>query len=121
MGSVWIGGGSTYGIVSVPERSKGVDSSSTVFALVGSNPTADSLLRLLKVPRIMLSCFHDSVTHGSDFLLGVADHAFARFFYPSFFLSRLIHLSRAHSISWLRSVYALNTFAARSRRVCCTL
>ncbi len=27
--------------VSVPERSKGVDSSSTVFALVGSNPTAD--------------------------------------------------------------------------------
>lgn len=28
-------------IVSVPERSKGVDSSSTVFALVGSNPTAD--------------------------------------------------------------------------------
>ena len=29
-------------MVSVPERSKGVDSSSTVFALVGSNPTADS-------------------------------------------------------------------------------
>ena len=28
-------------MVSVPERSKGVDSSSTVFALVGSNPTAD--------------------------------------------------------------------------------
>jgi hypothetical protein len=28
--------------VSVPERSKGVDSSSTVFALVGSNPTADN-------------------------------------------------------------------------------
>ena len=28
--------------VSVPERSKGVDSSSTVFALVGSNPTADT-------------------------------------------------------------------------------
>ncbi len=25
----------------MPERSKGVDSSSTVFALVGSNPTAD--------------------------------------------------------------------------------
>ena len=29
-------------MVSVPERSKGVDSSSTVFALVGSNPTADT-------------------------------------------------------------------------------
>ena len=29
-------------VVSVPERSKGVDSSSTVFALVGSNPTADT-------------------------------------------------------------------------------
>ena len=29
--------------VSVPERSKGVDSSSTVFALVGSNPTADTV------------------------------------------------------------------------------
>uniref|UniRef100_A0AAV1TZY8 Uncharacterized protein n=1 Tax=Peronospora matthiolae TaxID=2874970 RepID=A0AAV1TZY8_9STRA len=28
--------------VSVPEWSKGVDSSSTVFALVGSNPTADT-------------------------------------------------------------------------------
>ncbi len=39
----------TYGLVgvilvSVPERSKGVDSSSTVFALVGSNPTADTVL-----------------------------------------------------------------------------
>ena len=33
-----------YDIVSVPERSKGVDSSSTVFALVGSNPTTDTLL-----------------------------------------------------------------------------
>lgn len=33
-------------IVSVPERSKGVDSSSTVFALVGSNPTADMRARL---------------------------------------------------------------------------
>ena len=39
-------GGSFYSIVSVPERSKGVDSSSTVFALVGSNPTADRLLHL---------------------------------------------------------------------------
>ena len=29
-------------VVSVPEWAKGVDSSSTVFALVGSNPTADS-------------------------------------------------------------------------------
>ena len=29
-------------MVSVPERSKGVDSSSTVFALVSSNPTADT-------------------------------------------------------------------------------
>lgn len=34
-------GGSVLFVVSVPERSKGVDSSSTVFALVGSNPTAD--------------------------------------------------------------------------------
>ncbi|KAE8901430.1 hypothetical protein PF003_g14767 [Phytophthora fragariae] len=34
-------GVSVFFIVSVPERSKGVDSSSTVFALVGSNPTAD--------------------------------------------------------------------------------
>ena len=33
----------TLSIVSVPERSKGVDSSSTVFALVGSNPTADTI------------------------------------------------------------------------------
>ena len=32
-----------FDIVSVPERSKGVDSSSTVFALVGSNPTADTI------------------------------------------------------------------------------
>ena len=30
----------------MPERSKGVDSSSTVFALVGSNPTADMLAPL---------------------------------------------------------------------------
>lgn len=36
-------GGVTLSIVSVPERSKGVDSSSTVFALVGSNPTADTI------------------------------------------------------------------------------
>ena len=35
--------GVTLSIVSVPERSKGVDSSSTVFALVGSNPTADTI------------------------------------------------------------------------------
>ena len=34
----------------MPERSKGVDSSSTVFALVGSNPTADSLLHFLELP-----------------------------------------------------------------------
>lgn len=34
-------------IVSVPERSKGVDSSSTVFALVGSNPTADTTFYFL--------------------------------------------------------------------------
>ena len=33
-------------LVSVPERSKGVDSSSTVFALVGSNPTADIIFCL---------------------------------------------------------------------------
>lgn len=37
---VWLG----LQNVSVPERSKGVDSSSTVFALVGSNPTADTIL-----------------------------------------------------------------------------
>jgi hypothetical protein len=40
-GFVLFCGGSVSFIVSVPERSKGVDSSSTVFALVGSNPTAD--------------------------------------------------------------------------------
>ena len=33
-----------YKCVNVPERSKGVDSSSTVFALVGSNPTVDIYL-----------------------------------------------------------------------------
>lgn len=38
--------GSVTFVVSVPERSKGVDSSSTVFALVGSNPTADMAARL---------------------------------------------------------------------------
>ena len=44
---VYVCGGKIHFIVSVPERSKGVDSSSTVFALVGSNPTADSLLHFL--------------------------------------------------------------------------
>lgn len=39
-----VGGISKECAVSVPERSKGVDSSSTVFALVGSNPTADIAL-----------------------------------------------------------------------------
>jgi len=39
--------------VSVPERSKGVDSSSTVFALVGSNPTADNLCLLSRLPRLL--------------------------------------------------------------------
>ena len=43
-------GGKTYFIVSVPERSKGVDSSSTVFALVGSNPTADNLHHFVQQP-----------------------------------------------------------------------
>ena len=41
-------GASTYDIVSVLERSNGVDSSSTVFALVGSNPTADMLATFVK-------------------------------------------------------------------------
>ena len=43
-------GGKTYFIVSVPERSEGVDSSSTVFALVGSNPTADNLHHFVQQP-----------------------------------------------------------------------
>ena len=38
-------------IVSVPEWSKGVDSSSTVFALVGSNPTADKYITFANATR----------------------------------------------------------------------
>ena len=37
-------------IVSVPEWSKGVDSSSTVFALVGSYPSADIARTRAKAP-----------------------------------------------------------------------
>ncbi|KAL3667194.1 hypothetical protein V7S43_007429, partial [Phytophthora oleae] len=43
----------------VPERSKGVDSSSTVFALVGSNPTADIIYSVswsLLVVRGLVAC-----------------------------------------------------------------
>ena len=42
-----VGGIRTESAVSVPERFKGVDSSFTVFALVGSNPTADMVLDFL--------------------------------------------------------------------------
>jgi hypothetical protein len=37
----------------VPERSKGVDSSSTVFALVGSNPTADNMYSVSRSPVVV--------------------------------------------------------------------
>ena len=72
----------------------------------------------------MLPCFHASVTPCSAFLRGVARSRVCPVLLPFFFslsLSRLIHLSRAHSMSSLRNAYALNTFAASSRCVCCTL
>ena len=66
-------------MVSVPERSKGVDSSSTVFALVGSNPTADTPTPVadLSARRLLV--------------------ALARAFFTFFFLSRFSHLSRPHT------------------------
>ena len=59
-------------VVSVPERSKGVDSSSTVFALVGSNPTADMLAPLTGTSVSFARC--------------LLAHAFAEAFSPFFLI-----------------------------------
>lgn len=53
-GCVWFCGRSVRFVVSVPERSKGVDSSSTVFALVGSNPTADNVYSVSWSPPLVV-------------------------------------------------------------------
>ena len=70
-------GGSAYIIVSVPERSKGVDSSSTVFALVGSNPTADMTTPLTgtSVPFCAASARSRVCTGLFTFLLSLSLHS----------------------------------------------
>lgn len=65
------GGMSMKSAVSVPERSKGVDSSSTVFALVGSNPTADIVLDFL-----VLMCYASAMP-------GSLTPLYGQFGYPS--------------------------------------
>lgn len=78
-------------IVSVPERSKGVDSSSTVFALVGSNPTADIPTPLL---RVFLLCIDDFA------LIHASPRSFRSRFSPLLSFSHsptLLFIIRAHS------------------------